>query len=172
MGDRPAAATGEERPAAGHRHPATGRDGHTAPASHTAPAAHPRGGRGPRRDGAGAGRDRGQAAIEFAGWIGFLLIAALAAIQLGIVAYAAQQAGTAARAAARVASQGGDGEAAGLGAMSGWLADGATVSAPPGDEEVIATVTVSVPTVLPLLSFDPVTRTTTMPVTTSEGGTS
>ncbi|MFJ6997447.1 TadE/TadG family type IV pilus assembly protein, partial [Streptomyces sp. NPDC003090] len=127
---------------------------------------------GPRRDGAGAGRDRGQAAIEFAGWIGFLLIAALAAIQLGIVAYAAQQAGTAARAAARVASQGGDGEAAGLGAMSGWLADGATVSAPPGDEEVIATVTVSVPTVLPLLSFDPVTRTTTMPVTTSEGGTS
>ncbi|CAL9526274.1 TadE/TadG family type IV pilus assembly protein [Streptomyces sp. enrichment culture] len=172
VGDRPAAATGEERPAAGRRHPATGRDGHAAPASHTAPAAHPRGGRGPRRDGAGAGRDRGQAAIEFAGWIGFLLIAALAAIQLGIVAYAAQQAGTAARAAARVASQGGDGEAAGLGAMSGWLADGATVSAPPGDEEVIATVTVSVPTVLPLLSFDPVTRTTTMPVTTSEGGTS
>ncbi|OEJ97959.1 septum formation initiator [Streptomyces thermolilacinus SPC6] len=110
--------------------------------------------------------------MEFAGWIGFLLIAALAAIQLGIVAYAAQQAGTAARAAARVASQGGDGEAAGHGAMSGWLADGASISAPPGGEDVTATVTVSIPTVLPLLSFDPVTRTTTMPVTTSEGGTS
>ncbi|MEU3445997.1 TadE/TadG family type IV pilus assembly protein [Streptomyces thermolilacinus] len=127
---------------------------------------------GPRGGGAGGGRDRGQAAIEFAGWIGFLLIAALAAIQLGIVAYAAQQAGTAARAAARVASQGGDGEAAGRGAMSGWLADGASISAPPGDEDVTATVTVSIPTVLPLLAFDPVTRTTTMPVTTSEGGTS
>ncbi|URM89837.1 pilus assembly protein [Streptomyces sp. MRC013] len=115
--------------------------------------------------------DRGQAAIEFAGWIGVLLVAALAAVQLGIVAYAAQQAGTAARAAARVASQGGNGEAAGYGAMSGWLADGATVSAPPHGEDVTATVTVPVPTVLPLLSFDPVTRTTTMPVTTSEGGT-
>ncbi|MFJ8693793.1 TadE/TadG family type IV pilus assembly protein [Streptomyces roseolilacinus] len=121
----------------------------------------------------GAHPDRGQAAIEFAGWIAVLLIAALAAVQLGIVAYAAQQAGTAARAAARVASQGGDGHAAGLGAMSGWLADGATVSVPSGAgaEDVTATVTVTVPTVLPLLGFDPVTRTTTMPVTTSEGGT-
>ncbi|MDT9684718.1 TadE/TadG family type IV pilus assembly protein [Streptomyces sp. TRM76323] len=115
--------------------------------------------------------DRGQAAIEFAGWIGILLIAALAAVQLGIVAYAAQQAGTAARAAARVASQGGDGAAAGRGAMSAWLADGAEVSAPSGAEEVTATVTVDIPAVLPLLRFDPVTRTTTMPVTTSEGGT-
>ncbi|MFE1575602.1 TadE/TadG family type IV pilus assembly protein [Streptomyces fradiae] len=115
--------------------------------------------------------DRGQAAIEFVGWIGFLLIAALAAIQLGIVAYAAQQAGTASRAAARVASQGGDGASAGRAAMSGWLADGASVSAPAGSEDVTATVTVRIPTVLPLLGFDPVTRTTTMPVTTSEGGT-
>ncbi|MCQ0023926.1 pilus assembly protein [Streptomyces somaliensis DSM 40738] len=115
--------------------------------------------------------DRGQAAIEFAGWIAVLLTAALAAVQLGIVAYAAQQAGTAARAAARVASQGGDGEAAGRGAMSGWLAGGAAVSAPAGAEDVTATVTVRVPTVLPLLGFDPVTRTATMPVTTSEGGT-
>ncbi|MFV2121196.1 pilus assembly protein, partial [Streptomyces sp. Act-28] len=63
--------------------------------------------------------------------------------------------------------------AAGLGAMSPWLADGAEVDVPggAGAEDVTATVTVSVPTVLPLLSFDPVTRTTTMPVTTSEGGT-
>ncbi|WP_175408387.1 TadE/TadG family type IV pilus assembly protein [Streptomyces sp. TRM64462] len=119
------------------------------------------------------GRDRGQAAVEFAGWLAVLILAALAAVQLGIVAYAAQQAGTAARAAARVASQGGDGAAAGSAAMSGWLADGATVTAPAGAgaEDVTATVTVNVPTVLPLLSFDPVTRTTTMPVTSSEGGT-
>ncbi|WP_149183880.1 TadE/TadG family type IV pilus assembly protein [Streptomyces sp. TRM49041] len=115
--------------------------------------------------------DQGQAAVEFAGWAAVLILAALAAVQLGIVAYAVQQAGTASRAAARVASQGGNGESAGLGAMSGWLADGATVSAPPGPDDVTATVTVSIPAVLPLLSFDPVTRTTTMPVTTSEGGT-
>lgn len=118
------------------------------------------------------GRDRGQAAVEFAGWVALLITAALAAVQLGIIAYAAQQAGTAARAAARVASQGGDGEAAGRAAMSGWLADGAVVSAPAGAgvEDVTATVTVSVPTVLPLLGIDPVRRTTTMPVTAAEGG--
>ncbi|GAA4903001.1 TadE/TadG family type IV pilus assembly protein [Streptomyces coeruleoprunus] len=115
--------------------------------------------------------DRGQAAVEFAGWVGVLLVAALAAVQLGIVAYAVQQAGTASRAAARVASQGGDGASAGRAAMSGWLASGAAVSAPAGEEEVTATVTVRIPSVLPLLGFDPVTRTTTMPVTTSEGGT-
>ncbi|KUH39280.1 MULTISPECIES: TadE/TadG family type IV pilus assembly protein [Streptomyces] len=109
--------------------------------------------------------------MEFAGWVGILMLAALAAVQLGIVAYAVQQAGMASRAAARVASQGGDGASAGQAAMSGWLADGASVSAPSDGEAVTASVTVSIPAVLPLLSFDPVTRTTTMPVTSSEGGT-
>ncbi len=43
-------------------------------------------------------RDRGQVAIEYLGFIPILLLVALAAVQLGLVAYTAQQAGTAARA--------------------------------------------------------------------------
>ncbi|MET7475176.1 TadE/TadG family type IV pilus assembly protein [Streptomyces sp. NPDC005648] len=49
-------------------------------------------------------RDRGQVAIEYLGFIPILLLVALAGVQLGLVAYAAQQAGTAARAGARGAS--------------------------------------------------------------------
>ena len=49
-------------------------------------------------------RDAGQVAIEYLGFIPILLIVALAGIQIGAVAYAAEQAGTAARAGARAAS--------------------------------------------------------------------
>ena len=48
---------------------------------------------------------RGQVALEFTGFLPLLLLAAVAAIQLGLAGYAAVQAGTAARAAARVAGQ-------------------------------------------------------------------
>ncbi|MER7665172.1 MULTISPECIES: TadE/TadG family type IV pilus assembly protein [unclassified Streptomyces] len=109
--------------------------------------------------------DRGQAALEYAGVITLLLFVALAAIQLGIVAYTAQQAGTAARAAARVASHGeGGGEAAGYAAMSDWLADGAEVSAPAEGGEVTATVTIPVPALLPVFDFGSAERSVTMPV--------
>jgi Flp pilus assembly protein TadG len=49
-------------------------------------------------------RDRGQVALEYLGFIPVLLIVGLAGVQLGAVAYAAEQAGTAARAGARAAS--------------------------------------------------------------------
>ncbi|MGW7421338.1 hypothetical protein ACWGJB_14895, partial [Streptomyces sp. NPDC054813] len=39
-------------------------------------------------------RDRGQVAVEYLGFIPVLLIVGLAGIQLGAVAYAAEQAGT------------------------------------------------------------------------------
>lgn len=112
--------------------------------------------------------DVGQSAVEFVGWVTVLLIAALAAVQLGFVAYAVQQAGTASRAAARVASQGGDGSSAGYGAMSSWLADGASVNAPPAGagDQVTATATVPIPSVIPLFTFPSAQRSTTMPVTT------
>ncbi|MER7109624.1 TadE family protein [Streptomyces sp. NPDC000229] len=111
--------------------------------------------------------EAGQSAVEFVGWVTVLLIAALAAVQLGFVAYAVQQAGTASRAAARVASQGGDGSSAGYGAMSSWLADGASIEAPPGGgDQVTATATVPIPSVLPLFTFPSAQRSTTMPVTT------
>ncbi|MCK8679916.1 MULTISPECIES: TadE/TadG family type IV pilus assembly protein [Streptomyces] len=111
------------------------------------------------------GRDSGQAALEFAGWIAVLLIAALAAVQLGIAAYAMQQAGTAARAAARVASQGGDGQAAGQAAVSGWLDPQVSAPGGPGADQVTATATVPIPAVLPLFTLPSAVRTTTMPVT-------
>jgi hypothetical protein len=169
--------------AAGHR-PAPGRNpaaGRARPLPRTAVPSAPRGrsaGRtrpgapavrcGPRLRRARTGADRGQAAVEYAGVIGLLLFVALAAIQLGLVAYTAQQAGTAARAAARAASteDGGDVRRAGLGSMSGWLADGAAVApgeCSGGDDEVTVTVRVRVPEILPVFGFDPAVRTVTMP---------
>ncbi|NDZ98398.1 pilus assembly protein, partial [Streptomyces sp. SID10116] len=44
--------------------------------------------------------------LEFAGFLPILLLIGLAAIQLGLIGYAANQAGSGARAAARAASQG------------------------------------------------------------------
>jgi Flp pilus assembly protein TadG len=114
-------------------------------------------------------RDRGQAALEYAGVVTLLLVVALAAIQLGLVAYTAQQSGTAARAAARMAATK-DGEdrarEAGAAAMSDWLTGGATIS--PGScqgsgDTVSVTVRVEVPSVLPVFDFRPAVRTVTMP---------
>ena len=105
--------------------------------------------------------DRGVSILEFAGFLPILLLVGMAAIQLGLIGYGINQAGTGARAAARVASQGGDGSAAGEAAVSDWLSP--AVSAPEGPDLTIATVTVTVPSIIPLL--DPVTasRTATMP---------
>ncbi|GLF94376.1 TadE/TadG family type IV pilus assembly protein [Streptomyces yaizuensis] len=114
-------------------------------------------------------RERGQAAIEFAGIITLLLVVALAAIQLGLVAYAAQQAGTAARAAARTATQDDDGPgratAAGHAALSDWL--DADISGVPasceGEGEVTVTVRVQVPELLPGFDAGAAERRVTMP---------
>ncbi|MEU5158399.1 TadE/TadG family type IV pilus assembly protein [Streptomyces sp. NPDC020875] len=114
-------------------------------------------------------RDQGQAAIEFAGVIALLLFVALAAIQVGIVAYTAQQAGTAARAAARTESAedgSGRGAAAGRAAISGWLADGADFDSgrcADEDDEISVTAVVDVPSLLPGFDLDPAVRTVTMP---------
>ncbi|MGI5480971.1 TadE family protein [Streptomyces lavendofoliae] len=116
---------------------------------------------------AGRPAEEGQAAVEFVGWVTVLLIAALAAVQLGFVAYAVQQAGTASRAAARVASQDPTADAAGAGqaATSSWLGTAVDVS-PGGGEAVTATATVPIPSVIPLFSLPSARRSTTMPVTT------
>ncbi|MEU9704632.1 TadE/TadG family type IV pilus assembly protein [Streptomyces sp. NPDC047981] len=110
-------------------------------------------------------RDRGQAAVEYLGFLPVLLLVALAGIQLGIAAYAAQQAGTGARAAARAA---GHDEAtvapetAGRSAMSDWLT--ADVGVSEGGGEAIATVTVDIPSVVPFWDFGNITKSATMPV--------
>ncbi|MEV6025520.1 TadE/TadG family type IV pilus assembly protein [Streptomyces sp. NPDC052036] len=99
--------------------------------------------------------------LEFAGFLPILLVIGMATIQLGLIGYGINQAGTAARAAARVASQNGDGGAAGAAAVSGWL--NPSVSAPRGADTTTATVTVTVPSVIPLFGDWPVTRHATMP---------
>jgi len=111
-------------------------------------------------------RQRGQAAIEYVGVLVVLLFAALAAVQLGVAVYAAQQAGTASRAAARVASfdgRAGNYEQAGRASMSGWLADGATFTPSGGGDEMTVTAKVEIPALLPLLDFGSVTKSATMP---------
>ncbi|PWI43862.1 TadE/TadG family type IV pilus assembly protein [Streptomyces sp. ICBB 8177] len=111
------------------------------------------GGRRTRRPGG----DRGSVAIEYLGFLPVLLLVALAGVQLGLVAYAGVQAGTAARAAART-----DSAAAGAASASGWLKP--RIGMDEGADRVTATVTVTVPSVLPGISFlDPVTRSATMP---------
>jgi TadE-like protein len=109
------------------------------------------------------------ASLEYLGMLPFLLLIALAGIQLGLVAYCAEQAGTAARTAARTAAlpppDGGtaSGATAGHDAVSDWL--DARISWDRADAEAYkARATVNVPSVLPGVHlFGPVKRTATMP---------
>lgn len=110
-------------------------------------------------------RDRGQVAVEYLGFLPLLLLVGLVGVQFGIAAYAVQQAGTGARAAARAASVDDPGSvpdpaAAGKAAMSGWTAGRAHVELSGGT----ATVTVEVPSLIPFLHIDDVSRTAVMPL--------
>ncbi|MFE2013959.1 TadE/TadG family type IV pilus assembly protein [Streptomyces sp. NPDC059491] len=121
--------------------------------------------RGTGRARRGTPRDRGQAAVEYLGFLPVLLLVGLAGLQLGVAAYAAQQAGTAARAAARAASSddedGPDPETAGR-AAAGWAT---SVAVSEGGGEATATVTVRIPSVVPFWDFGDVTKSATMPLT-------
>ncbi|MGW9427726.1 TadE/TadG family type IV pilus assembly protein [Streptomyces decoyicus] len=117
----------------------------------------------------GHGRDRGTVSIEFLGFLPILLVVGLAVVQLGLAAFAVQQAGTGARAAARTASMDeadhpGDPQAAGRAAMTGWVSRGAQVSVDGGGDEVRATVRVTIPSLLPgIKDFGSASRSATMP---------
>ncbi|MFB7912553.1 TadE/TadG family type IV pilus assembly protein [Streptomyces sp. NPDC056061] len=96
-------------------------------------------------------RDRGQVAIEYLGFLPLLLLVALLAIQAGLAAYAANQAGTGARAGARLASMsmsGCDRQAA-KDAMSDWTARRARITGHSSHDEVTCTARVKVPRVIP-----------------------
>ncbi|MFD7693002.1 TadE/TadG family type IV pilus assembly protein [Streptomyces sp. NPDC059805] len=110
----------------------------------------------------GKHRDRGQVALEYLGFVPLLILVALAGIQLGLIAYAAQQAGTAARAGARAASLDESAQAACSAAVSEWL----EVSCPPvvGGDEVSVTATVQIPSIVPGWDFDPAEKTAIMPL--------
>ncbi|MFF9070864.1 TadE/TadG family type IV pilus assembly protein [Streptomyces sp. NPDC014646] len=114
-------------------------------------------------------RDRGQVAIEYLGFLPLLLLVGLLTIQTGIAAYAANQAGTGARAGARSASMsmGGCDEDAARDAMSGWTADRAEF-VPEGSsfDEVTCTVRVEVPDIIPGVNiWGKAERSSTMPRT-------
>lgn len=106
------------------------------------------------------GSDRGQVAIEYLGFIPVLLIVAMAGIQIGAIAYAAEQASTAARAGARAASLRQDVPQACSEAVSGSLTVrcGETGG---GDDSVTVTATVHIPKIF--WDFGDATKSATMP---------
>ncbi|WP_069170963.1 TadE/TadG family type IV pilus assembly protein [Streptomyces griseus] len=116
---------------------------------------------------AGRDRDRGSTALEYLGFLPVLILIGLAGLQLGLVAYTAQQAGTGARAAARTASQdelSGSYDRVGKASMTGWVADRARISPPTGGDTVTVRVTVEIPDVLlGLLGDRTVEKSATMP---------
>ncbi|MFE2052602.1 TadE/TadG family type IV pilus assembly protein [Streptomyces sp. NPDC059459] len=112
----------------------------------------------------GRARDRGQVAIEYLGFLPILIIVGMAVVQLGLIAYTAQQAGTAARAGARGASIDRSAQAACAVAVSGWLADGTQCTESQGGDEVTVTATVDIPSIVPGWDFGDATRTAVMPL--------
>jgi hypothetical protein len=110
-------------------------------------------------------RDRGQVALEYLGFIPILILVAMAGVQLGLIAYTAQQAGTAARAGARAASlEPGAAQEGCQNAVSGWLADGTDCAEADGADEVTVTATVQIPSIVPGWDFDPAEKSATMPL--------
>ncbi|MER7190303.1 TadE/TadG family type IV pilus assembly protein [Streptomyces flaveolus] len=112
----------------------------------------------------GRAGDRGQVAIEYLGFLPVLIIVAMAAVQLGLIAYTAQQAGTAARAGARGASLQESAQEACTTAVSDWLADGTNCPPSYGGDEVTVTASVDIPSIVPGWDFGDATRTATMPL--------
>ncbi len=116
------------------------------------------------------GRDRGQVAIEYLGFLPILLLVALAGVQLGLIAYTAQQAGTAARAGARGASLELSAQDACARAVSSWLADGTNCPPSYDGDAVTVTASIVIPSVVPGWDFGTATRTATMPLDHPTGG--
>ena len=115
-------------------------------------------------------RDRGQVAFEYMGFIPLLLLVGLCAIQLGIAAYAVNQAGTGARAAARTASH--DFPeippvVAGHRAMSDWISKSGNAEIVPAETApgtVKYTAKVKIPSIIPWVdNFGTAERSSTMP---------
>ncbi|MGC9535576.1 TadE/TadG family type IV pilus assembly protein [Streptomyces sp. UG1] len=107
-------------------------------------------------------RDRGQVAIEYLGFIPILILVAMAGVQIGLIAYTAQQAGTAARAGARAASLEESAQDGCARAISDWLS--VTCAPAVGGDEVTVTATVEIPSIVPGWDFDPAQKTATMPL--------
>ncbi|MBL8931187.1 MAG: pilus assembly protein [Kineosporiaceae bacterium] len=110
-----------------------------------------------------AGRDRGAAALEFAGVAPLVLLAALIALQFGVIGWTVVATGQAARDGARAASLGQNASAAATAALPGSLSASSVTTADTGDGHR-CTVQVDIPTLLPLpFELGTVSRTAEMP---------
>ena len=105
--------------------------------------------------------ERGQASVEFAGILFWLVLAAFVVWQLLLVTWAFNQASNAARTASRVDGRGGDASKAARNALPGGLRDGMRVKVV-GET---AKLSVRIPIVVPGLGDDRlrVTRSATLP---------
>jgi hypothetical protein len=101
--------------------------------------------------------ERGQASVEFAGILFWLLLAAFAVWQLLLVTWAFNQASNAARTASRVDGRGGDAVKAGRAALSPGLRGGVKIEMH-GEK---ATVRVKIPLIVPGLDSDKIRATKT-----------
>jgi hypothetical protein len=101
-------------------------------------------------------------AIEYLGFIPILVLVAMAGVQIGLIAYTAQQAGTAARAGARAASIAESAQEGCANAVSDWLT--VTCAAAEGADEVTVTATVDIPSIVPGWDFGDAHKTATMPL--------
>ncbi|MGW2562442.1 TadE/TadG family type IV pilus assembly protein [Streptomyces sp. NPDC001514] len=115
-------------------------------------------------------RDRGIVSLEFAGFLPLLLILGLGAIQLGVAAYVASQAGTAARAGARAETDDDfrtQGEYTARHVVSDWLQDSFQefdYSPRNGGDEVTVTVRIKIPSLVPgIKDWGDAERSSTMP---------
>ncbi|MGW5851876.1 TadE family protein [Streptomyces sp. NPDC055254] len=111
-----------------------------------------------------AASDRGQVALEYLGFLPVLMLVALGAIQLGWAAYVVEQAGTAARTAARVEAREPDaGRAAGLAAIRGDLGSRTTIDISKPGDTVRVTVTIRIKSIVPGVGDGRAERTAIMP---------
>lgn len=109
--------------------------------------------------------DKGATAVEYIGFLPILILIGICLVQFGLAAFAMQQAGTAARTAARVSSHDDDGagKAAGEAAVSDLVKGGTHIAMSGSADDATATATVDIPSIIPGFSFDPVKRASTMP---------
>ena len=99
--------------------------------------------------------ERGQATVEFAGVLFWLLLTAFVVWQLLLVTWTFNQASNAARTASRVDGRGGDAVKAGRNALSPGLRDGARIKM----EGEKAIVKVRIPIIVPGVDLDGVMAT-------------
>lgn len=108
-------------------------------------------------------QERGAAAVEFIGVVPAIILAAVIALQLGIVGWSVVSAADAARAGARAASVNVDPQLAAERALPGRLAEDAEMRGSHGGGGFRYTVSVRIPSIVPGITLPRVDRSADMP---------